>query len=188
MVNKGFQVFKLFGDIGKGSFQHLFESMQHLLAARGDGQESDKLPKPMLLISSRGGGYEEAMEMYNFLATLPVAVITVCMGFVESAAILPYVAGAKRYSVLNANFMIHEGSVSLQNVPLGEVEVQAKRMRSAAVLRERTLCEATGRSPKTVARWMRNGASFTSVEAQKVGLVHEIVSADFFEKNRITMI
>lgn len=60
-----------------------------------------------LLMSSEGGSIEDAISMYHLLEMLRVKVITVNMGQIASAAMLPFVSGRERWASDTSYFHLH---------------------------------------------------------------------------------
>jgi ATP-dependent protease ClpP protease subunit len=63
-----------------------------------------------ILIASPGGDTASAFAAYNVLRSMPLEVTTFNVGNVDSAAILLYCAGQKRYSLPATRFLIHGNS------------------------------------------------------------------------------
>jgi ATP-dependent protease ClpP protease subunit len=60
-----------------------------------------------LLMTSEGGSIEDALALYNLIENLPAKVVTINMGQIASAGILPFLAGAERYACNNSYFHFH---------------------------------------------------------------------------------
>ena len=67
----------------------------------------DRATEIRLHISSDGGTNDHAFAAYNFLRSLPVPVITHCIGNIESMSVLVYLAGEKRLIVPHGRVKIH---------------------------------------------------------------------------------
>ena len=65
-----------------------------------------------LRISSSGGSTRSGITAYNFLKTLPYALITRNIGNVDSAAILPFLAGQLRTAETVSRFTFHPATIS----------------------------------------------------------------------------
>jgi ATP-dependent protease ClpP protease subunit len=63
-----------------------------------------------LLIASPGGDTTAAFAAYNVLRNVPAEITTFNIGNVDSAAMLLYCAGKKRYSMPATRFLIHGNS------------------------------------------------------------------------------
>lgn len=64
--------------------------------------------KIWLFIHSEGGDLHAGMSAMDHIANLGIEVRTVIDGFVASAATLMFLAGTKRYTMPNANLLIHQ--------------------------------------------------------------------------------
>jgi ATP-dependent Clp protease protease subunit len=60
-----------------------------------------------LLMTSEGGSFEEAVAIYNLIRTLPADVVTVNMGQIASAGIIPFLAAEKRWACNHSYFHFH---------------------------------------------------------------------------------
>jgi ATP-dependent Clp protease protease subunit len=74
------------------------------------GAVQERITRAHILIQSAGGFVGDAVAMYYYLFKLPIDVITYNAGAVESAAVLPYLAGKIRRVSKAASFMIHKTS------------------------------------------------------------------------------
>lgn len=74
---------------------------------------TDVTPEPLLVfITSGGGSTYTGMAFYDLLRILPFEVITIAIGYVDSAAILPFMAGSKRFITPQTSFTFHLPSSS----------------------------------------------------------------------------
>ncbi len=61
-----------------------------------------------LLMHSSGGFVTDGVGLYNYVANLPIEVITYNAGGVSSIAVIVFLAGKKRVADETATFMIHK--------------------------------------------------------------------------------
>jgi ATP-dependent protease ClpP protease subunit len=61
----------------------------------------------VVLIASSGGEPDPSWSLYSVLTSLGANIITVAVGKVYSAAVLPYLAGDSRYTLPRSMFLIH---------------------------------------------------------------------------------
>ena len=80
----------------------------------------DDIQELHLLLNSPGGSVPVALGIANFLESLPCNLITYNISRCNSAAIMLFVAGKKRYCVPEGTFLAH--SVNIENA-----EEQSKR-------------------------------------------------------------
>ena len=70
---------------------------------------SDKTFKNIKInMTSLGGSPNYAISLYHYLINLPYKIITVNTGFVESSAVIVFLAGEERFAHKNSTFLIHE--------------------------------------------------------------------------------
>src|SRR5205085_8826108 len=67
-----------------------------------------------VLISSGGGDVDTAINIYSYLKNVPIEVETIGFGQIDSAAILIFLAGKRRYAVKDTRFFLHEISLNVQ--------------------------------------------------------------------------
>ncbi len=180
---------KLFGPIygereaksngSEGTFVQLSASISRFI--EGD-KEYRQHWNPLLLISSRGGNTEAALSLYGLLKQLPQPLTALGVGQVESAAMYVYLAAQKRLATPTTTFMIHAGNYSFSNVPTGEVMANA----IASALKNKVQMEIVAKEChiklSQVKRWFSNGKNFSAEEAQKYGIVHQIVEDSVFKE------
>lgn len=175
------RVFTLFGDIEKDAFLRLSKEMLPLLA----GQTLHERPeKPVLVVSSRGGSIEEAIQIHEFIRQIPLPVVTLGLGFVESAGFIVYLAGKRRLATSGTRFMFHAGVHSIR-APVTEL----KTLYRTVELQNNTLAglvmDATGKGRVVVNRWYHRGLACSARDAQKLGIVHEVVSDSVFRDEEV---
>ena len=90
---------EFFCPVNEYSVKHLLDTVKLL---RQEGFTRIKL-----LISSAGGTVFHGMTAHNFLKGIDIQVDTYNFGSVDSSAGMIYCAGATRYSVPHARFLIH---------------------------------------------------------------------------------
>lgn len=172
-------LFKIFGRIQEGCLLNvLSDSMVKVL--EGDDKERGNL-QPVLLIASRGGNLEEALMIYNFLRQVPQPLITIGLGFVESAATIVYLAGTKRYATPETVFMFHEGTHSIHNVPPSELNEMVKQCELNKEYVCKILAKSTGIPYKRARRWIQKRKVLKAEDALKEGVVHQILESSLFE-------
>ena len=128
-----------------------------------------------LLISCIGGSLQHALSAYNFLRGTQIEVYTYNFGSVQSAGILPFCAGTRRFTTPTASFMAH--------CAVGKIEGNASAVRNVLRWLEgedraiaRAISEATGKPEAEVMEGMRGELRLCPLEAKEYGLVHEIVT------------
>ena len=129
-----------------------------------------------LYINSPGGVVTSGMAVYDTMQFIKPEVATICMGQAASMAAMLLAAGTagKRKALPNARIMIHQ--------PMGGVEGQASdiEIHAAEILKlkkelNKLLSKLTGQSLKKVERDTDRNYFMTSEDAQKYGLIDEIL-------------
>jgi len=129
-----------------------------------------------LYINSPGGSVTSGMAIYDTMNYIQSDVKTICVGIAASMAAFLLSSGTKgkRYSLKNADVMIHQ--------PLGGMEGQASDMKIACErilkMKEKLntiLSENTGKSLKQIEKDTDRDYFLTSEEAKKYGLIDNIL-------------
>jgi ATP-dependent Clp protease protease subunit len=90
------------GTIDNLGCDRIFKTFQHLVSIGA--------PRVHFLIQSSGGDPCDGIALYNYLRGVPLELITYNAGAVESAAVLPYLAGRVRKVCASAFFQLHSAS------------------------------------------------------------------------------
>lgn len=130
-----------------------------------------------MYINSPGGSVTAGLAIFDTMNFIKSDVSTMCIGKAASMAAVLLAAGAKgkRYSLPNAEVMIHQ--------PLGGIRGQATDMEIAAkhIIRtkerlNRILADATGNSFETVFKDTDRDNFMSAEEALKYGLIDKIMT------------
>jgi ATP-dependent Clp protease, protease subunit len=178
----GTVIFNLFGHVGEDRSEEggpkitlagIAERMTNVLAQ----QRPNRLFQVRMLLSSRGGSMEEALNIYSYLAHLPIQITMVAVGLVESAANYIYLAGSHRIATPSSIFTFHEG-VLTSRAGCDDLVAMARAETKKHKLLVDIVTRVTG-NRKLVQRWHRHTHSLTAQEAKAVGIVHEIKEVMF---------
>lgn len=137
-----------------------------------------------LLISSGGGGGSPAIIFYEWVKLKNVPLTTVAIGEVSSAATIVFLSGKKRKATPHSWFTFHKGGSLTYEIKLKLLRIISptryrdetdwmkiyKEMVIKIVQKETRISEAAIREAVTKAHLI-----FTPEEAQKVGLIQEIL-------------
>jgi len=140
-------------------------------------QDNDKDVITMY-INSPGGHADSGFAIYDFMRFIKPPVRTVVTGMCASAAVLPFLACGreKRYSLINARFLLHQPSTLIQG-SASDVAINAEEIMK---LRERyntIVAQETGKSVDQVTKdadrdfWLSAGA------AKEYGLVGKVIKS-----------
>lgn len=98
-----------------------------------------------ILFSTGGGNVNNGVTLYNFLRALPVKVVMVNVGSVDSIGIVIFLAGDERYTAPTGTFMFHGVTWNLPQMPHGQKRlkeivqsIETDEQRMAFIIRERT--------------------------------------------------
>jgi ATP-dependent protease ClpP protease subunit len=149
------------------------ETLQNLLT----GLASVNTPELHLLMSTTGGHTMYGLTLYNLLRALPMEIVTYNIGSVDSAGIMPFLAGQRRYACPQATFLFHGVTVF---PPVGQPQGESELRRFLDYIRaEETrigslYVERTRMSPKIVKQVFRTPRTIHAAEAVSLGIVDEL--------------
>ena len=92
---------------------YLWESEVNALISKMNQLHASGVTHVKLLISSHGGHFNQAWRAYNEIERLGMIIDTHNLNYVESNAIILFLAGRKRTSEENATFLIHGQSIEI---------------------------------------------------------------------------
>lgn len=137
-----------------------------------------KIKKLKFFISSNGGDIDSGARLYDYLKAIPTEVETYGFGQVDSAAMLPFLAGTKRYAVKNCRFRMHEGSYRSQK-GFTSLNIHTETLNFLKELARRSseiISKETGKTFDEVERVKQTGKIFSTREAKEFSLIHEVVA------------
>lgn len=151
-------------------------------AARSFMGEKDAQGTPLwedflLSISSGGGDVISAFAMYNEFNSLHQTVNTHNSGAVDSAAILPFMAGERRTASIYSSFFFHQLQWSFAaqaGVPAGTISDASRWLANYEQMMAEIVAEDSNLSKEDVVNMMREGTIVTPKQAKEFGLIHEI--------------
>ena len=130
-----------------------------------------------LYINSPGGSVSSALAIYDTMQYIKPAVSTICMGLAASGGALLLAAGAKgkRYSLPNAEIMIHQvmaGGIEGQAV---DIEISARNVMRLKSKLSQILAHHTGKSLSQVDKDTDRNYHMDPEEAKKYGIIDEVI-------------
>lgn len=130
--------------------------------------------KVVILIASEGGETSAGFKGYNYLKSLneKIRLITYNIGFVESAAISLYCAGAERYAVPTSHFLIHQARRSYFRWTPDEMENAINSLREDNKRSISIIAENVMHSKRKVQTEYESGVILSPEEAEKWGLIN----------------
>jgi ATP-dependent Clp protease protease subunit len=130
-----------------------------------------------LVLSSKGGDIDSAIQIYFYLKALPFDVEVIAFGQVDSAANLIYLAGKKRLATKDCRFLLHDGLYTIGN-PKSSLNKHEETLELLKQLDARNICilsEEIGKNEDEIKKLLNENTFLTTVEAKKLGIVHEII-------------
>ena len=154
------------------------DSVANVVIAQMLFLESENPDKDIhLYINSPGGSVTAGMAIYDTMQYIKPDVSTICVGLAASMASILLMAGkkGKRYALPHSEVMIHQ--------PLGGYEGQASdtAINAKNILRIReemydVIVKHTGKDKETVAADTDRDNFLTAEEAQKYGIIDQVVN------------
>lgn len=135
-----------------------------------------------LLLSCPGGSVFHGLSIYNFLRGAPIEIFTYNFGSVDSIGVVMFCAGAKRFSVPHARFLIHgvtasiDAGISLDERALEEV---LKGIKIDYENIARVISDTTGQKIAKVMADMNERTTLSPDEALAYGLIHAEITTLF---------
>ena len=138
-----------------------------------------------LYINSPGGSVDDTMAIYDTIRFVSSPVATYCIGRAQSGAAVILSAGSKgkRYALPHAKVMLHQpwGGVSGQ---AADIKIQAEEILKAKTMINEILSKHTGQSVEKIAAETERDRYMTAEEAQKYGLIDEVLQEEDKEKDK----
>lgn len=130
-----------------------------------------------LYINSPGGSVSSALAIYDTMQYIKPSVSTICMGLAASGGALLLAAGTKgkRYSLPNAEIMIHQvmaGGIEGQAV---DIEISARNVMRLKSKLSQILAHHTGKSLSQVDKDTDRNYHMDPEEAKKYGIIDEVI-------------
>lgn len=175
-MNKKIVYIRFFAGINRKTVNALMQRVEQKLR---EGAEHF-----VILISSGGGNVFSGISAYNFLRGIPAEVVTYNFGSVDSVAIVVFCAGAKRFCVPHARFLLHGIGFDVSAGARFDEKLLDERIKSLRIDRENIshiIADSSGKPLEDVEQDMLIGIVLNPEQAKDYGLVHEIKS-ELFEK------
>ena len=138
-----------------------------------------------LYINSPGGSVDDTMAIYDTIRFVSSPIATYCIGRAQSGAAVILAAGSKgkRYALPHAKVMLHQpwGGVSGQ---AADIKIQAEEILKAKTMINEILSKHTGQSVEKIATETERDRYMTAEEAQKYGLIDEVLQEEDKEKDK----
>lgn len=128
-------------------------------------------------INSPGGVLTSALAIYDTIQYIKCPVSTVCVGSAASGAAVLLAAGAKgkRFSLPNAQILIHQVAVSGIGGQAVEVEIAAKEILRLKEKVNKILAKHTGQPIERVEKDTDRDYYLSAQEAKEYGIIDEVI-------------
>src|SRR6202043_2776375 len=157
----------------------VYDQVASLICAQLLFLESENPTKDIsFYINSPGGVVSAGLAIYDTMQYIRSPVSTVCIGQAASMGSLLLCAGAKgkRFSLPNANIMIHQPSGGAQGQAT-DIEIQAREILRLRARLNEIYVKHTGQPIEVVSGAVERDRFLTPLEAKDFGLVDEVVEA-----------
>jgi ATP-dependent Clp protease, protease subunit len=159
----------------------LLNFVRSTLSHSKDGKASN-FDHVRIMISSGGGNMIAAFGAYNEIKSMPVEIHTMNTGATDSAALMIFMAGKKRYACPRSGFLFHQTAwtfSSRDDVPLTVISDAARWLNSYEAMMAEVIADGSkGKLTKDkVLSMIAVGTTVTAKEALDIGLVDEIAEA-----------
>jgi len=138
-----------------------------------------------LYINSPGGSVDDTMAIYDTMRFVASPVATFCIGRAQSGAALILAAGTKgkRHALPHAKVMLHQpwGGVTGQ---AADIKIQAEEILKAKTMINEIFSKHTGQSVEKIAAETERDRYMTAEEAQKYGLIDEVLHEESEEEKK----
>lgn len=140
-----------------------------------DSQDPKKDIK--LYINSPGGVLTSALAIYDTIQYLKCPVSTVCIGSSASGAAVLLGSGTKgkRFSLPNAQILLHQVAVSGVGGQAVEIEIAAKQIVKLKEKVNKILAKHTGQSLDKITKDTDRDFYLSAEEAKEYGLIDEVI-------------
>jgi len=131
----------------------------------------------MLYINSPGGSVSAGLAIYDAMEYVRPDIATICMGQAASMAAFLLASGAKgkRYALPNAQVLIHQPRSGFWGQAT-DIKIHAKEVLRARDELNELLAKHTGQPLDKVRRDTERDHFMTAVEAEKYGVVDEVMA------------
>ena len=129
-----------------------------------------------LYINSPGGSVTAGLAIYDTMQFIQCPVSTICIGLTASMAAVILAAGTKgkRYSLPNAEILLHQVAGGMQGQAT-DIEITAKQILHMKQKLNKIIASHTGQSLTKVVNDTDRDFYLTAEEAKKYGLIDEVI-------------
>lgn len=130
-----------------------------------------------LYINSPGGVLTSALAIYDTIQYVKCPVSTVCVGSAASGAAVLLASGTKgkRFSLPNAQILLHQVAVSGVGGAAVEIEITAKQVIKLKLKVNMILAQHTGQKLEKIERDTDRDFYFSAEEAKEYGIIDKVI-------------
>ena len=130
-----------------------------------------------LYVNSPGGVLTSALAIYDTMQYIKCPISTVCIGSAASGAAVLLASGTKgkRFSLPNAQILLHQVAVSGVSGEAVEVEIAAKQIIKLKDKVNRILARHTGQPLERIEKDTDRDFYLSAEEAKEYGLIDEVI-------------
>jgi ATP-dependent protease ClpP protease subunit len=142
------------------------------------GVRNGPYDKLRLMMTCQGGSIGPAFAVYNEIKSMPIEIHTLNTGATDSAAVMIFMAGKRRYACASSAFLLHQPSwtfASKDDVPTVVLSDAVRWIDTYQTMMAQTIASGTNLSQDRVEEMMKVGTTLTAADALECGLVHEII-------------
>lgn len=135
-----------------------------------------------LSLACGGGSIMAGLALYNALRGMPFDLHTHNIASVDSAALLIFLAGSKRFATPISSFHFHEVAWSFaakDDLPLTVISDAQRWLKLHQSIMAEAVSKVTSLDKDAVLDMMDRGATLNAEEAKRCGMVHEIRDIEF---------
>jgi ATP-dependent Clp protease protease subunit len=141
------------------------------------GRETGWQPETVYLgMSTEGGINAPAYHFFNVASQLPCDLVIHNTGVIDSAGVLLFVAGQRRYACQNSRFLLHPMGFNFKEayMPLAEMREKLSILERDAEIHTEILSQRTKFQPADLDKLWLCGRTFGPEEAKQYGLIDEV--------------
>jgi len=147
-------------------------------------QSSERISEYIVYLSTLGGSPLSAVNLYNFIKSIPQKTTVYNMGNVSSAGVPFFLGFQNRIGVPDCSFMIHQTTLPRTALPeqfnVFDLDTQKETLLSADETTQKIIQKETARKGtrtlklSAIKKAFQNTTTYTSIDAQKYGFINKI--------------
>lgn len=164
LLNSETSTFHLIGEINETALFLVHQALMKLTT-------ESKAERFKFMLTTQGGDLYSAFGIYDLVKACPRPVDIIAVAYCMSAGTLIQLAGDQRLALPNTHILIHFGAELHTSVSIQEHLAELNKTYIDMLMKR------TGKTKKTVQKWVSNETYFNVQEAKEAGLLDAIVEA-----------